>query len=189
MEKPKNFVFIGRSGAGKDTQISMLQKSVPDLFRVGTGDLMRALAKQPTDTGIRVKHVLQSGGLMSDDIAVMLWMSAIAHGLLPNQGLVCDGFPRRLSEAQSLDRFLEWLGRKDNTAILYIDVSREEAFRRLKARAREDDTDERIQSRLDWFEKDTQPVIDYYAAQHRLIDINGEQSVEAVAQAILSKIQ
>lgn len=188
MEKPKNFVFIGRSGAGKDTQISMLQKSVPNLFRVGTGDLMRALAKQPTDAGIRVKTVLENGGLMNDDIAVMLWTSAIAHGLLPGQGLVCDGFPRRLLEAQSLDRFLEWLDRKEDAKIIYIDVSREEAFRRLKARAREDDTDDRIQSRLDWFEKDTQPVIDYYANQHRLIDINGEQSVEAVAQEIFSKI-
>lgn len=186
---PLNFTFIGRSGCGKGTQAQLLHGRFPKTVYISTGDLMRQLAQQPTDAGLRIKRILDEGGLPFDDIATTLWMREIAFTVKPDQGIIADGFPRRLNEAQNLDRFLDWLGRKDYTKVLLVDVSREEASRRLKLRAREDDSDEAINNRLDFYEEGVVPALEYYRQAGRLIKINGEQSVEKVFQEILQKIQ
>ena len=187
--KPLNFVFIGRSGSGKGTQAKLLLDHFPDMIYVSTGDLMRDLAKYDTDAGKRIKELLDEGGLAFDDMATSLWMYTISHTVKSDQGIIGDGFPRRLIEAQNLDRFLDWLERKEQTRVLLIDISREEALKRLKLRGREDDVeDEDIKNRLDYFEEKVVPVIEYYQDQNRLIQINGEQTREEVFQEILQKI-
>jgi len=188
--KPLNFIFIGRSGCGKGTQAKLLLDHFPNMVYISTGDLMRDLAKQETDTGKRIKKILDDGGLPFDDMATTLWMHQIAYTVKENRGMVCDGFPRRLNEARNLDKFLDWLERKEQTKILLIDISREEAFKRLKLRGRYDDIeDSDIKNRLDYFEERVVPTIDYYKEQNRLININGEQSREAVFKEILQKIK
>ena len=187
--KPPNFVFIGRSGCGKGTQAKLVLGHFPNLVYISTGNLMRDLAKQNTDVGQRIKEILDKGGLPFDDIATTLWMREISYRVRADQGIVADGFPRRSSEAQNLDNFLDWLGRKENTKVLLIDISREEAFKRMKKRAREDDTNEQINNRLDYYEERVVPAVNYYEGQGRLIKINGELSVEGVFQDILEKIK
>lgn len=189
MDKPLNFIFIGRSGCAKGTQTKLLLGKFPELYYIATGDLLRDLAKRPTDVGMRIKRLLDTGGLPSHEIPIMLWMHEIALNLTTQQGFIADGFPRRLPEAKQLTDFLKWLERWENMKVLWIDISREEAYKRLKLRARTDDSDESINSRQDWFEKDVMPIIEYYKSENKLIRINGEQTIEKVAEDILNHIQ
>ncbi len=186
-KKPLNFILIGRSGSGKGTQAELLAEKFKDTMHISTGELMRDLAKRDTEVGARIKKILEEGGLPFDDMATTLWMHEIAFSIKKDQGIICDGFPRRVNEAKNLDRFFEWLGRKENTKVLEIDISREEAFTRLKKRARGiDDNDEAINGRMSYFEERVIPVINFYKEDSRLIHINGEQSIEKVFQDILS---
>lgn len=214
-----NFILIGRSGSGKGTQAKLLNKHFGgNLFHVVTGDLFRHLAKQKTDTSKRIAEILIEGGLPFDDLATTLWMYQIAHNLKEDQGLICDGFPRRVKEAENLDRFLEFLKRKQDVRVLLIDVSEKEAFDRLtKRRAckkcgrlipwvgefkklkvcecggklyyRTDDKPKAIKGRMEYFKKSVVPTIDYYKKQKRLIRIDGEQSIEDVFKDILKAIE
>lgn len=186
--KPLNFFLIGRSGCGKGTQAKLLMEKFSNLAYISTGDFMRELASKDTDAGMRIKAILDKGGLPFDDIATTLWMREIAYRVKVDQGIMGDGFPRRLNEAQNLDRFLNWLERKESRRILLVDIGRAEAFKRLKARGRGDDSDTEINNRLDFYEERVVPVIDHYREQKCLIEINGEQSVAKVFEEILAKI-
>lgn len=217
--KTLNFTLIGRSGSGKGTQAKLLMKHFGNLYYVYTGDLFRDLAKADTDTGKRIKKIIEKGGLPFDELATTLWMHKIAYNIKENQGIIFDGSPRRLDEAKSLDEFMEFLERKENTFNILIDISRKEAFNRLSKRrickkcerlipwvgefkklkvcdkcggelvTRPDDTSEAINNRLDFYDKRVVEVIDYYGKQNRLIRINGEQSIEDVFQDILRAIR
>jgi len=216
--KPFNFTLIGRSGSGKGTQAKLLMKHFGNLFYVSTGDLFRDLSKANTDTSIRIQKIVKQGGLPIDDLASALWMHKLAYELKEEQGFILDGAPRRVNEAQTLDRFLDFLERKETTFNLLIDISREEGFNRLSKRrickkcgrlipwvnefkdlkvcdkcggeliTRPDDTSEAINSRLDFYEEQVVPTVKYYEDQGRLVKINGEQSIEDVFKEILKKI-
>lgn len=188
--KPLNFILVGRSGSGKGTQADLIKKKFSNMVHITTGDLMRDLASKDTQVASKIKKIIQEGGLPYDDMATTLWMHEIAYSVKEEEGIICDGFPRRVVEAQNLDRFFEWLERKDSTRVLFLDIAHGEAFTRLKKRGREiDDNDEAIQGRMTYFEDKVMPVVDYYKESSRLIDINGEQPIEDVFKEILEKIQ
>jgi adenylate kinase len=219
MDKQLNFTLIGRSGCGKGTQAKLLMKEFGDFCCVSSGDLFRDLSKADTDTSIRVAKIVKSGGFPPDDLAITLWMHELAYNLRENQGILADGFPRRLNEAEALDRFLEFLERKENTFNLLIDISREEALGRLTKRrickdcgrlipwvgefkelkncdkcggeliTRNDDIPEAINNRLDFYDETMVKVVEYYEQQGSLIRVNGEQSIDDVFKEILEKIQ
>ena len=219
MNKPLNFTLIGRSGCGKGTQAKLLMKEFGDFCYISTGDLFRDLAKANTDTSARVAKVIQSGNFPLDDLAVTLWMYELAYKLQENQGILADGFPRRINEAEALDRFLDFLERKENTFNLLIDISREEAFNRLTKRRickdcgrlipwvgefkelkncdkcegelvnRHDDTPEAINNRLDFYDETMIKVVEHYEQQGRLIKINGEQPIDDVFREILRALK
>jgi len=219
--KPLNFILIGRSGCGKGTQGKLLMEKfgAENFFYVSTGDLFRSLSQCDTAAGKRVKKVLEEGGLPFDVLATTLWMHEISFKMKEDQGLVADGFPRRLDEAKNLDSFLEFLGRKENTFYLLIDISRQEAFDRLTKRRickacnnlipwvgefkkltvcnkcqgelvnRPDDRPEAINNRLDYYEQRVMEVINYYSDKGVLLKINGEQPIEVVFQEILNSLK
>ncbi len=178
--KPLNFTFIGRSGCGKGTQADFLMKKFPYLKHVTTGKLFRELSLQDTDAGHRIKKDMTDGTLPFDDLATTLWMREIAYTVKEDEGILLDGAPRRVPEAKNLERFLTFLERDKHVFNIFIDISRDEAFNRLKARRRDDDTDEAINGRQDYFEEFVQPVVEFYKERGRLITINGEQSEEDV---------
>lgn len=187
--KPLNFILIGRSGSGKGTQAELLVKHFPNLIHLSTGDLMRDLAGKNTDAGARIKKILDEGGLPFDQMATTLWMHEISYSIKADQGIICDGFPRRLREAEDLYEFLGWLDRLDNTKVLLIDISEEEAIKRLTKRGRNDDDIGAIKKRLSWFEDRVAPAINFYQNKGILIKINGEQTIEEIAREILNKIE
>lgn len=219
MQKPFNFIIIGRSGSGKGTQAKLLMKEFENLYYISSGELFRELAKKDTDTADKVKKIINGGKLPYDDLATTLWMYEIAFNVKEDQGILADGFPRRLNEAKSLDTFLDFLERTENTFYILIDISKEEAFNRLTKRrickncgrlipwtgefkklevcdkcegelvTRPDDASEAINNRLDYYEKKVMPVIKYYEEQGKLIKINGEQSIEDVFKNILKAIK
>jgi adenylate kinase len=219
MKKPYNFALIGRSGSGKGTQAKLLMEHFGNNFLyIATGDLFRELSKNNSATAIRVKKVMEEGGLPFDYLAIALWVHKIAYELKEDQGLMVDGAPRRMNEATVLEDFLDFLGRKENTFNILIDISREEAFNRLTKRrickncqklipwvgdfknlevcdecggeliTRIDDSPEAINKRLDYFEDKVIPVIEFYEKNNRLIKINGEQPIEKVFEDILKAI-
>ena len=171
----------------------MLMEEIGNLYYISTGDLLRKLAVTGTTTARKIAEVIDSGGLPFDDIATTLWMYEIAHNVKENQGIILDGAPRRLVEAQNFDRFMDFLEQKDKTAMLLLDISRKEAFRRLMERGehekRDDDNAQAINNRLDYYEERVVEVVEYYEKQGRLMRINGEQSVEDVHKEIMVKIR
>lgn len=219
MAKTINLVLIGRSGCGKGTQAKLLIEHFGNMFYISSGALFRSLAKTDSEAGIKVAQILEEGGLPYDDLATTLWMHVIAFNVKPGQGIVFDGCPRRLAEAKDMDEFLSFLGRKENTLIFLIDISRKEAFNRLAKRkickkcgqlipwvgklkrikvcnachgeleARADDTSAAIKNRLDYFEERVVEVIQYFKDQNRLVKINGEQPIEKVFADILQEVK
>jgi len=187
--KVLNFILIGPPGSGKGTQAKLLLKKFPNSFYISTGQLFRKLVEQKTDTGQRIKKVLESGGLIFDDLATTLWMYEIAFNVDKNQGIIADGFPRRLQEAKDLDDFLRFLKRKENTQVFLIDISEKEALKRLPKRDRADDDVKDIKKRFKIYRQRTIPAINYLKKYFRLITINGEQSIENVFKDILKAIK
>ncbi|MFY9458057.1 MAG: nucleoside monophosphate kinase [Candidatus Spechtbacterales bacterium] len=188
MTKPFNVILIGRSGSGKGTQAELLTKKFSHFYYLATGDLFRDLAKSDSDSGKRVKKILDEGGLPMDDLATTMWMHNLAYNLKEEQGLLADGFPRRLPEAKSLDAFLEFLGRINASRFILIDISHKEAFGRLEARGRVDDTNKAITGRMNYYEEKVVEVVKYYKALDRLTVINGEQSIMDVHSDMLKAL-
>ena len=135
-----------------------------------------------------MRTVMEQGGLPFDDIATTLWMHEIAYTVREDEGILCDGFPRRVEEAKNLDRFLDFLGRVSDSRVLYLMITEEEMRRRLLGRGRSDDNEQAIAGRITYFHERVIPVVDYYQKQNRLIEINGEQSVEKVHTDIMKAL-
>ncbi len=188
MEKPLNVFLLGRSGCGKGTQVKLLKEKLlanQKVYTSSTGDLLRELEQQQTDVGIHLHGVLARGGLAPKALAVSMWLHKMAWSLQNDEGMLFEGSPRSVWEAQGLDEVLAFLERDEYAHVIYIDVSAEEVKRRLIARGRQDDTEASISSRLAFFEQDVKPVIEHYRAKGMLIEVNGEQSVEQVHEDIV----
>jgi len=219
MNKILNFILGGRSGCGKGTQAKLLMEHFGNLYHISSGNLFRTLSKIDTDGSIRIREIVEKGIFPDDDIAVALWTHHILFNVKRDQGIIADGFPRRIEEAKKFDKFFNFLKRKENTFYLLIDVSREESFNRLTKRRickkcgklipwvgifkelkicndcggelaiRSDDSEEAINTRLDFYEKEILPVIRHYEKTDMLIRINGEQPIEDVFKEILESLK
>jgi len=217
--KSLSFALIGRSGCGKGTQAELLMKHFGNLLYISTGGLLRELAKLDTSAGKGIKKILDNGGLAPDFVIIGLWMRELCNNLKDDQGILLDGAPRRVIEAQAADEFMDFLGKKDTFFPILLDISREEAFDRLTKRRickkcgklipwvgdfkkmekcdscggelfnRPDDNPQAINNRLDYYEQKVVEVINYYKDKNRLIVINGEQSIENVFEDILKAVK
>lgn len=219
MKKPFSFALLGRSGCGKGTQADLLVKHFNNLFYVSTGGLLRNLAKLDTAAAKRIKKILDEGGLVPDFTIIGLWMRELCVNLKEGQGILLDGAPRRVVEAEAADEFLDFLDIKENFFPILLDISRQEAFDRLTKRRickkcgklipwvgefkkmekcdacggelfnRPDDNPTSINNRLDYYETKVVEVLDYYKKDNRLITVNGDQPIENVFNDILKAIK
>ena len=195
MNKPYTFIFVGRSGAGKGTQIQLLQKYIKDLSPlVGTyyfnmGDLLRSFMKDDGYAQEVVRSTLNSGKLLPDTISGSLFVSTLLHNLKKDDNLYIDGIPRSVIQAETIITMLKFYDRKD-TYIVNIEISPEEAERRMLLRNRPDDTRESITSRFAFYERNVVPAIIHLKENSgaTYIDVNGERSIEEIHADIIAQL-
>jgi len=190
----KTFIFIGRSGCGKGTQAALLETYVKEqdikthIVHLETGALFREFFKGASYSHKLAHDIYKVGGLQPEFLTVHLWSNFFVKYMKDKVHLIIDGTPRKLHEAHILDTALKFYGRP-KPYVVYINVSREWAEKRLEARHREDDTKKDIKSRLDWFDTDVIPALDFYRASddYVFLDIDGEQDIEKVHDEVLRR--
>jgi adenylate kinase len=178
-------IFLGPPGSGKGTQAKLLaqRSSVP---AISTGDMLREAVRQGTPLGRRAKAIMDSGGLVPDDVVIGLIRERIS---LPDSrgGFLLDGFPRTIEQAVALDRLLEGNG-ETLDAVINLLVPESTLIERMGGRAaregRSDDRPETVRERLRVYREKTAPLIEHYGAQGVRIDVDGLGSIEEVSGRI-----
>lgn len=189
----KNIIFYAPEGAGKSTQAKMLAEKlgVPCLI---SGDLVRWGAE--FDKGLIgdvCREALAKGYYVADSEMFVLWKGRLKQDDTQN-GWVIDGFPRNMTQAEFLADKVEKYGKKIDI-VFYLKVSEEVSMSRLLKRGRKNpdgstnDTEELIRERLRRYKAEEADVLSHYKNQGVLVEINGEQDVEAVHQEIMSHVQ
>lgn len=195
MNKPSTFVFFGIVGSGKGTQIELLEKYIKehnianDVVFASPGIAYRKLVSDGYYTGQIVKTTLEKGYLQPDFLTIGLVSNTLAFGMKENSVIIADGFPRTIAQSEALEKMLTYYGR-EVVDIIYIELSKEEAIKRMKLRGRSDDTDEGMIARFDEYVNNVIPSMNYFKdkAGYNLHAINGEQSIEAVHQDIIKAL-
>lgn len=176
-----NIVFLGPQGSGKGTQADILARKL-GLLRVGTGDLMRETAREDTELGRRVREIINRGDLV-DDKTLLAVLGEELKKEKYRDGVIIDGVPRTEEQAKVFKEMIE------PDKVFYLDVSEKESVKRLVKRGRHDDTPEAIKRRLELYHSQTKPVLSSYGKQGILVGIDGEGSIEEVAQRIESRLK
>jgi adenylate kinase len=211
-----DILLIGAPGAGKGTQAEKLSQLFT-LRHIASGDLFRKAFEDHTELGLKAQRYVDLGELVPDDITIPM---VIRHIEEPesNHGVLLDGFPRTLVQAQALDAELRRFNRGIDLAI-YLKVSREELLQRLAGRhfcqanqhvyhvknrppkvagicdldgsklyQRPDDAGEAMRRRLVIYFNQTVQVLDYYQEQDKLREVDGNQSIDQVQASLLKEI-
>jgi len=184
-------ILLGPPGAGKGTQAQRLveRHGIPQL---STGDMLRAAVAAKTPIGIKAKDVMDSGGLVSDDIVVGIIKDRIAEPDAKN-GFILDGFPRTVAQAEALDVMLKAEGLKldavielvvDQDALVHRIINRAEEAKAAGHPVRKDDDPEVFKTRLEAYNRDTAVVAPYYEKAGKLTKIDGMQPMDQVSVAI-----
>jgi adenylate kinase len=210
-------ILVGAQGSGKGTQAEMLSETL-GIPHLASGDLFRKASDEKTELGLKVKVYMDRGELVPDDLTVTMMLGRLA---MPDcaRGVILDGFPRTVAQAQALDNGLQRAGKQIDIAI-YLKVPREELLKRLSGRyicranqhvyniysnppkvpgvcdidgselyQRPDDLGEAVQTRLDIFFNETIQLLDYYGSQHKLAEVNGNQGIDQMQSELLETIQ
>lgn len=197
-----NIVLLGAPGAGKGTQAQRLvaDYGVP---HISTGDLLRAAVKAQSELGVAAKKYMDAGELVPDQLVIDLVKERLAADDA-QKGFILDGFPRNTTQAVTLDTELAAMGRELDGALL-VDVPAEVIIDRLSSRRtcrdcgytagpdttvcpscagemyqRDDDKPETIKNRLDVYEKNTSPLVEYYRGQGILKVVDGNRDIDLV---------
>lgn len=212
-----DIILVGAQGSGKGTQADMLSQAL-GIPHVASGDLFRSAIDRQTELGLKAKGYLDRGELVPDDLTVTMVLSRLTE---PDcrAGVLLDGFPRTIVQAQSLDKGLREAGRQIEV-VVYLEVPRAELLKRLSGRyicrahqhvynintrppkkpgvcdldgselyQRSDDVGEAVQRRLDIFFNETIHLLDYYGEQHKVARVDGNQDIEQVRADLLKAIR
>ncbi len=181
----KRLIFLGPPGAGKGTQAQILSQN-HQIPHISTGDILRAAVAQQTSLGKQAKNYMDGGELVPDSLILDLIQDRLSDSDASN-GWILDGFPRNVNQAAFLDKLLEKLNQNAN-CVLNLEVPDEILVERLLTRKRKDDNEETIRRRLEVYHQDTVPVIDFYHQKKTLKTIDGNQSMEAVTEALIEVV-
>jgi adenylate kinase len=181
-------ILFGPPGSGKGTQASIISERF-GLPHISTGEMLRDEVAADSELGREVAPIMRDGGLVPDDTMVRVIEKRLGQ---PDAeaGVLLDGFPRTVPQAEELDEMLERTGRELGV-VLFFDVPEEELSKRIAHRAevdhRADDTPEAFIQRMREYEAKTAPVLDYYQDRGTRIEfVNGDAPIEAVTDSILT---
>lgn len=192
----ETYIFIGRSGCGKGTQSKLLIDYLNKLevgtsqprsvLYMETGERFRTFIAGSSYSSALSKTLMEKSERQPAFLAVWTWADILVDAMTGNEILVFDGTPRSLVEAEALDTAMDFYG-IDKRYVIHLDVSRDWSERHLLSRGRDDDNKEDILKRLDWFDRDVLPAVEFYRNHnnYQVLDINGEQGIELVAGDII----
>jgi len=208
-------ILLGRQGAGKGTQCVRLSRHyvVP---HISTGDMLRAAVREGTELGMMAKQVMDAGGLVGDEIMVGVVEERLNRDDARTRGYILDGFPRTVPQARSLDAIT---AERPIDVVLDLDVPRELVLARISARRvcrdcgtnyvagqqekvpwicevcggdvlqRDDDTPDAINRRLDLYEEQTAPLIEFYGTDGRLVVVDGVATPDVVFARLIDAVE
>ncbi len=208
-------IILGRQGAGKGTQCVRLSRHfvVP---HISTGDMLRAAVREGTPLGTAAKAVIEAGGLVGDEIMVGIVEERLDRDDARTRGYILDGFPRTVGQAKALDAIT---AERPIDAVIDLDVPRALVLQRLSARRvcrdcgtnyvasgterqpwicdvcggdvthRTDDTPDAINNRLDLYEQQTEPLIEFYGTNDRLTVVDGVATPDQVFARLTSAVE
>ena len=186
-----NLILFGPPGSGKGTQAAKLIEKY-GLLHISTGDLFRYEIENGTPLGLKAEEFMSKGELVPDEITVGMLKNKVNDNPEVN-GIIFDGFPRTLAQAEALDRFL---AEKclSITALIALDVPDEEIVQRILSRGetsgRSDDNDESIiRNRIFVYNEETAPIYNYYAESGKSIMIEGVGSVDVIFNRLTATIE
>ena len=190
----QTFVFFGQVGSGKGTQVKLLtdflkSKDGRESVYASPGKEYRKLIESDNYTGSLVKGPLSRGELLPGFLTDAIMTNLFISFLTPEKHLIADGYPRAVAHSMSFNEMMKSYNRED-IKIIYIEISKEEAIRRLKLRGRHDDTDEGIATRFNEYVNNVIPAMKYFEDKenYKIFTINGEQSIENVNKDIFKAL-
>lgn len=182
-------IILGPPGAGKGTQAEQIAaaRSIP---HISTGDIFRENIKNETPLGLEVKHILDAGGYVTDEITNKIVADRVCADDC-GDGFLLDGYPRTTAQVDALDAVLEADGHQVD-AVIELVVEEQELVQRLLARAqtsgRSDDTEDVIRERQELYRRETAPLTEIYSSRGLLKQIDGLGSVEEVRTRVLATL-
>lgn len=180
-------IFFGAPGVGKGTQAALFAERM-GFGHLSTGEALRSAIAAQTEIGKLAKQIVDEGKLVSDEIVTKIVEETIAQPKF-QAGTILDGYPRTIGQATALEEILRAKGQKVSV-VVNITVEQETLVKRLLARGRKDDNEETIRARFAVYEKETAPLLDFYAKTPNLIQtIDGEAEVETVYQRVKAAVE
>jgi len=182
-------VLLGAPGSGKGTQATRLREHL-QVPHISTGDLLRGAVAAATPLGLKAKAVMEAGNLVSDEIVLGMLEERLGKDDA-RAGFVLDGYPRNLAQARALDELLARLKQPVDIAV-QLDVDTNLLVERIAGRAalegRADDTPESVRNRLNVYNEQTAPVVDFYRQKGNLVCLDGVGSMDEVFNRIVEAI-
>jgi adenylate kinase len=183
-------VLVGPPGAGKGTQAGRIVDRFGGVH-VATGDILRSNAERGTELGRTASRYMDRGDLVPDEVIIDMVLERLGEGDCAG-GFVLDGFPRTVPQAEALERRLEQLGRPLD-AVVSFEIDEDELRDRLAGRAEEQDRAEdedqgAIRRRLELFDRETEPLLDFYDGRGLLVPIQAEGALDDVTGRIAAAL-
>ncbi len=176
-------IFLGPQGSGKSTQAEIISKQKKYTYIVES-DLLKEFTLQNTKEAKMVKEMMTRGEMIPFEISCEVLFNKIKK--VKNKKIIVDGFPRLIDQTYVLDYFV-YKHKHNLQGIVYIDLPKKECVKRLLLRKREDDTIDVINRRLQIYFEKTKVVLEHYQKKGKLIEINGNQTIENVTKEIINK--
>tara|TARA_A200000113_G_scaffold972_2_gene1053 strand:+ start:283 stop:870 length:588 start_codon:yes stop_codon:yes gene_type:complete len=183
-----NLILFGKPGSGKGTQASLI-KNKYNLVHISTGDVFRKNMSNKTDLGMLAKGYMEKGELVPDEVTVNMLKKEL-EDCLPCEGFIFDGFPRTSYQAEKLDALLTKYSLNIHLTIA-LDVDNQTLIKRLlnrgKSSGRSDDqSEDKINKRLQEYDKKTKPLIEFYTKQNKYKSINGIGEMDDITARIVN---